>query len=80
MNVRDTGGNAFPTVVTEYNRDNEKREVTSEGGMTLLDWFAGKAMQSIYAAALPSGRETNYADAARAAYLAADAMLAERAK
>jgi hypothetical protein len=47
-------------------------------GMELRDWFAGLAMQGMFAAGVPSG--FTFGDVADKAYLAADAMLKERAR
>ena len=57
------GGAAFPLFAA-----------TGHSGMTLRDYFAGKAMQAL-------ARQGNYFDAtARQAYMIADAMLREREK
>ncbi len=63
------GGPAFP-VPNDAN-------VNDQMGMLLRDWFAGQAMQGMYAghACTTDGDMGNYA---RAAYAIADAMLAER--
>ena len=56
------GGAAFPLFAA-----------TGHSGMTLRDYFAGKAMQAL--------AQGNYFDAtARQAYMIADAMLREREK
>lgn len=50
-------------------------------GMSLRDYFAAKAMQSIVAGAIAQGAATNSEDApelAKVAWLMADAMLATR--
>ncbi len=57
-------------------------------GMTLRDWFAGQAIQGLLiarAAAIDHGsqprtREEEVSSASDAAYIVADAMLAERQK
>ena len=49
---------------------------TGYGGMTLRDWFAGKALAGI--AVNPNWDEQNFIWAADAAYAAADAMIAHR--
>ena len=40
---KDTGGSAFPTTEKNYWNENVRDE-----GMTLRDYFAAKAMQSLY--------------------------------
>jgi len=72
MAERDNGGAAFP-YWQEYNGD-----VESSSGMSLRDYFAAKAM----AALIISDKDDlmPHAKIAKAAYLASDAMLAERSK
>ncbi len=65
----DTGGPAFPLI---FDDDTKKtREIYS--GMTLRDWFAGKAMQAIL-----NDAEIFWEGAAPLAYQYADAMLKAR--
>lgn len=64
------GGPAFPLVFDDDTR--ATREIFS--GMSLRDWFAGKAMQGLMDAAMPMP------EIAQAAYQMADAMLKERDK
>ena len=66
MSARDTGGPAFPNNLPGFSHD----------GMTLRDWFAGKALQGAWA----NGVNWTSEDFARNCYAQADAMLAERAK
>lgn len=70
--MKDTGGPAFPSMRDmRHNPDFDHEE-----GMTLLDWFAGMAMQGLLAST-----KTNSAQViAKDAYIIADAMLAERNK
>lgn len=67
--MNNTGGPAFPT--DNYANPNSI-------GMTLRDYFAGKAMQALIIANGPSptGGWPTYAE--RTAYKVADAMLKER--
>lgn len=65
---RDDGGAAFPRSDGGYSR--------TEDGMTLRDWFAGHAM-AVY---VSRGHIVHDDQIAKAAYIIADAMLAERAK
>jgi hypothetical protein len=50
-----------------------------EGGMTLRDYFAAKAMQGIVESA-PWDEELAYKSTAEAAYMMADAMIKHRGK
>lgn len=78
MNNDKTGGAAFPTVDVETMKD--------EDGMTLLDYFAAKAMPELIATAGHStykfgvNDEDVCGDVAKAAYSLAAAMLQERKK
>lgn len=69
MSKDKTGGQAFPTVGSQYSH---------EEGMTLRDYFAAKAMQGF--CANPNARPTSDVHLAESAYKMADAMLAEREK
>jgi hypothetical protein len=71
MSNTNTGGPAFPNEGGPGNLWNEK-------GMTLRDYFAAKAMQSLIIAngPAPQGGWPTYAE--RTAYLVADAMLKAR--
>ncbi len=66
-------------------RDSEQmtvRDTNPNDGMTLRDYFAAKAMVGIFASPKNIGSNTilTEKDVAKAAYVMADAMLAERAK
>lgn len=68
MNKHDDGGHAFP----------HSRLGSDANGMTLRDYFAAQAMQSLIA---DSGWRTDHMEAtARLSYQMADAMLKERSK
>ena len=70
-----TGGPAFPNESAMYT---EQRL-----GMTLRDYFAAKAMQSMLANPSLKNNDKSISDAeaiANAAFIMADAMLSERAK
>lgn len=71
MNNTNNGGQAFPCL---ERGGNGLLELT-DGGMTLRDWFAGKAMQGMIL--LQSYRGTA-ADMAKESYVMADAMLKAR--
>ena len=75
--VKADGGPAFPAA--DHNIDgghwDGRYEITKEyRGMTLRDWFAGQVFGSI----MCEPDIQSYTQAARRAYEAADAMLAER--
>ena len=77
--TKDTSGPAFPTARVNINGVDEQDGISAfDGGMTLRDYFAAKAMQGL----LATGED--YQDAhvgggwgwyAKAAYAMADAML-----
>jgi hypothetical protein len=73
---KETGGPAFPDGSTNsWGKANN-------GGMTLRDYFAAKAMQSLFAGAIADAftldQDINCDMAARIAYTMADAMLKAR--
>jgi hypothetical protein len=73
--MKDTGGRAFPH---SYEVMPDK-ETHIHHGMTLRDWFAGRAMQGMLANDIECGPEQVPIIVA-SAYILADAMLAERSK
>jgi hypothetical protein len=87
VSTKETGGPAFPEQVLKHWADLTDRHhqsqpeyyTTSEGGMTLRDYFAAKAMQADLEYQGLEGRE-DIPNVAAMAYYMADAMLAERAK
>jgi len=64
--MKNTGGPAFP----------HSRLGSDADGMTLLDWFAGMAMQGL----LASTKTNDALVIAKDAYIIANAMLAQRNK
>jgi hypothetical protein len=84
MSDKDTGGPAFPQAFNP----GASHAYAIDGGMTLRDYFAAKAMQSTILAAMTSSEvadalnaEARKAEAiAKMAFHFADALLAERAK
>lgn len=68
MNEQHDGGPAFPTATLAQK---------TEGGMTLRDYFAAKAMQG-YVSDEEWRDDIDFDGTARAAYAMADAMLAAR--
>ena len=73
MSEPDDGGPAFPHSSSPMRGD------LTEWGMTLRDWFAGQAMQSMLEN--PNGSVTpksEFSEAANECYLMADAMIAAR--
>jgi hypothetical protein len=82
MSGEKDGGPAFPRgpVVATVG---EKFVVDAEYGMSLRDWFAGQALASLAPLDhFPTTYQNEKRDqiVARAAYMYADAMLAERSK
>ena len=76
---KDTGGPAFPSKQRIYRAGYATSEFEPVSGMTLRDYFAAKAMQSILDQKdVHDGRECE--NAAWMSYRMADAMLAERVK
>ena len=63
--IKDGGGRAFPAAATNL--------TFASSGMTLRDYFAAKAMQSLVA-----GNSTDAQQISQAAYIVADAMLKAR--
>jgi hypothetical protein len=86
QHVKD-GGPAFPTISTDKmwtsDGDHVLPDVSSSGGLTIRDWFAGKALQGMLADSENSysctAEETHWTQAvARVAYQMADAMIQAR--
>lgn len=65
---------AFPSVIQYFPNDLNADE---EKGMTLRDYFAGKAIPSVMAK-WPNGHPNGWDGIATAAYMLADAMLKAR--
>jgi hypothetical protein len=72
MSDTNTGGPAFPTNEQRFPDGEMNQEATY--GMTLRDYFAAKAMQSVIA----RGDDTNRPGMAEWSYAMADAMLKAR--
>jgi hypothetical protein len=86
--MKDTGGHAFPHQLDIPNEDGINIRHRSRG-MTLRDYFAAKAMQSVLADAQIPGADADplppeaahwLGVVAKVSYRVADAMLAERSK
>ena len=79
MSEKNNGGPAFPS-----NNHPSTQAHEAVLGMTLRDWFAGQALPTVVDGALKLLRATEQMPAAdkmaHAAYVLADAMLAERDK
>lgn len=87
----DTGGPAYPLVLQEKDEEGRVSPVI-QGGMTLLDYFAGEAMEAIYISGdhkkamdnytpgepEPIKRDCNQHEVAAWAYGVAEAMIAEK--
>ena len=67
------GGSAFPLMGMDY-RNGQQFQVVHQGGMTLRDYFAAKALQ----AHITNNLNLRPEDVAKWAYRYADGMLAER--
>ena len=74
MNTPNDGGPAFPFHIQHPNGDEWK-----ETGMTLRDWFAGKALQGLLIRGALGTHAIPAVLYAFDAYALADAMLAQRA-
>jgi len=68
---------AFPSTNVYWNADGTIQKIESSTGMSLRDYFAGQVLLGLYAC---DGVSTRSEHAAKNAYRAADAMLAEREK
>lgn len=76
LHDESTGGPAFPAMEVRT-EDTQDLVANASQGMTLRDWFAGKALEGIFAS---NAQGATYEHISEAAYKAADAMLAERNK
>lgn len=79
--AKDNGGHAFP-LIGMGSRAGQSFDQIYEGGMSLRDYFAAKALQGFCANASHSVLDgpQEFREGAKEAYLMADAMIAERAK
>lgn len=77
MSTND-GGPAFPQPCTEGGYSANSPYGIAGGGMTLRDYFAARAMQSIVSVLHAGIRPTDLESMARDAYVIADAMLKAR--
>jgi len=76
MTDKDNGGPAFPFAATD-----PSNVPMQAAGMSLRDWFAGKALQGFLANEYPEGMVkslTGQNGLGHACYIVADAMLAAR--
>jgi len=87
VSVTSDGGPAFPKTVSRNHSQEETplvdscTYITSEGGMSLRDYFAAKALQGMLAGCPDEPRIRSSMNGqlwAQAAYAMADAMLAAR--
>ena len=76
MRNTNTGGPAFPSKKRVYRAGFPTAEFEPVGGMTLRDYFAAKAMQSLILGL--TGHDNEIPDTAEDAYEFADAMLRAR--
>lgn len=82
MSAQDNGGPAFPTPALE-DRDTHEFLHSATAGMSLRDWFAGKALPAVYAAHMPNvhishGVPDALTLVADVSYAMADAMIKAR--
>lgn len=78
---RDTGGAAFPCMPPQDTAAGSAVGYPHpEGGMSLRDYFAARAMNGLLAQSVGTAYGSDPVLAAEYAYEMADAMLAERAK
>ena len=75
MNNTNTGGPAFPFPAYTYPNGEINH---GEGGMTLRDYFAAKAMQGMNSRDGFDARQARPEQRAKLAYIEADAMLKAR--
>ena len=79
MTTINNGGPAFPqTQILDGDRGFVSGNDVGEGGMTLRDYFAAKAMNGLLAQSLGTALESEPKIAADYAYATADAMLKAR--
>jgi hypothetical protein len=77
--IIDNGGPAFPQNMVDMGNGPEDPGPFGLGGMSLRDWFAGKALAGYLAmCAYPECFTPGAGDTAKCAYEYADAMIAER--
>ncbi len=76
------GGPAFPCDEWQYDKFSRRMEMVRVGGMSVLDYFAGKTRASNVCARCSEELkgQCGSADRAMCCYSEAEAMLAERAK
>ena len=81
MSDKDDGGSAFP-IIDGLSADRDNGYTTyGDGGMSLRDYFAAKAMQGILSGSLADGSHLLEQDAetiTKMAYIIADNMIKER--
>lgn len=77
--MRDESGPAFPRPASEFTNRGETEQISPQDGMSLRDYFAGRAMGGLLAWS-PPGSEYQYKpeEVAERAYAFADAMLRRR--
>lgn len=71
------GGPAFPLPVVGHSSDGQPQFSTFADGMSLRDWFAGKALAGYFAAPYTTHQNSANAEVAAYLYAMADAMIAE---
>ena len=81
----DNGGSAFPKTGSFHSEAGREYDSVDTDGMSLRDWFAGKALTGIVAGLCSNSARgdraydrVGFSDAAEDAYTLADAMIAAR--
>lgn len=75
MSTKNDGGPAFP--LSAYQSQSGEWQNSPEFGMSLRDWFAGRALSAIEVTSPGQATPERFAEVA---YQIADAMIAERNK
>lgn len=80
--AKQEGGPAFPALIPSVYVEEQGKSYPNfqDSGMTLRDYFAAKAMQSLTPKILTIGGKGTYEDVAKHAYALADTMLVERGR
>ena len=74
--MKNDGGPAFARAAANRPGENFTHRIPEQRGMTIRDWFAGKALAGLVASHYEN--MTPHADIANDCYAQADAMLTER--
>jgi hypothetical protein len=75
---KKNGGSAFPLPASSHSVSGGTAFTLQQEGMTLRDWFASVALIGLLSN--PTTTIDKHSEAAKHAYIAADAMISEREK